>query len=453
MGDMLNRLSSQLIYTLWDLKDQSVRMEAWRVLEKTQWLPGKELRLRQWKKLGEILSNAYENCVFYRRSFDQLGVHPSAIQSLQDFRRIPILTKKDIQGHTDELISRQFVKDQLISSKTGGSTGKALRLYFDKQCEEMRNAAALRSDRWAGWELGMKKAAVWGNPPTFDTFKKRVRNGLHDRLIYLDTMEINESSLSAFVKRWRQYQPSALFGHSHSLYILARYLREKKIDDLEPRAIISTSMMLLPRERELIENVFACKVTDRYGCEEVGLIACECETHHGMHLNFDHVYVEFIKQDGFPAGPGEEGHIVVTDLVNRGMPLIRYKVEDVGVPADRECSCGRGLPLMEKVTGRVADFLVRRDGSLVAGISLVERTLTAIQGIDQLQILQEDLNTLILNLVRMEGYGAESEEALREEFHNVFGREIQMTVNYVSRIPQESSGKYRFSICKIRTND
>lgn len=448
----MTRLSGHLIYDLWDLKDRSVRMKTWRDLERTQWLPEDELKKRQWKKLSRMLSYAYENCPYYHGMFERRQAHPADIRTPENFLQLPILTKKDIQGHTDALISKLYVKEKLISSKTGGSTGVSLRLYFDKQCEESRNAAALRSDRWTGWEPGMKRAAVWGNPPVFPTIKQKVRNTLHDRTIYLDTMNISEQSMNAFVERWRRYHPRVIFGHSHSIFIFAKFIREKEISDLRPKGIISTSMMLMPREREVIEEVFQCPVTDRYGCEEVGLIACECERHQGMHLNIDHVYVEFLKDDGQQAGLGEEGRIVVTDLLNHGMPLIRYRVEDVGIPTDRACPCGRGLPIMEGVAGRVADFLVRRDGSLVAGVSLVERTLTAIPGIEQMQIVQEDLDHLVLNLVRGEGYEGASEKALREEFHSVFGPDIQITLNFVSRIAQERSGKFRFSICKIRNN-
>jgi len=226
-------------------------------------------------------------------------------------------------------------------------------------------------------------------------------------------------------------------------------LKQKGIDEIKPKGIISTSMMLLPQEREIIEKVFDCNVTNRYGCEEVGLIACECEKHDGMHLNIDHLYIEFIKEDGSPAKAGEEGAIVVTELINHGMPLIRYKIEDVGIPTDRKCSCGRGLPLMEKVAGRVADFLIRKDGSLVAGVSLVERTLTAIKGIEQMQIVQEALNNIVLNVVKGRDYNLESEKLLLNEFEDVFGKDVKIALKYIDKIPQERSGKYRFSICKV----
>ena len=131
------------------------------------------------------------------------------------------------------------------------------------------------------------------------------------------------------------------------------------------------------------------------------------------------------------------------------MPFIRYRIEDVGVPSDRTCSCGRGLPLMERVTGRVADYLKRRDGSLVAGVSLVERTLTAIPGIEQLQVVQPAVRRSCSTSCGLRTLLPATEQALLTEFRAVFGAGIDIRPQYVERIPQERSGKYRFSICRV----
>ena len=117
-------------------------------------------------------------------------------------------------------------------------------------------------------------------------------------------------------------------------------------------------MVLHDWERRTIEEVFQCPVTNRYGCEEVSLIACECQRHDGLHVNADGIYLEVLRPDGTPCPPGEPGMIVVTDLVNRAMPIIRYQVGDMGVLSDRQCPCGRGLPLLEKIEGRMADYVV-----------------------------------------------------------------------------------------------
>ena len=446
---MIKWFSKNIFYPLWDIKDGSHRLKALKELEKTQWLSLEKLRDTQWKKLINILVYAYDNCIYYKETFDKHGIHPLDIKTPQDFFQIPLLTKKQIQQSTDALISKMYIKNTLASAKTGGSTGKALTIYFDKNCVDMRIAAALRSDRWAGWELGMKKAAIWGNPPLADTLKKKIRKALLDRVIYLDTMKLNNESLAEFVLLFKKYQPSVIFGHAHSIFMFAKFVRDKKITDILPRGIISSSMMLIPHERTFIENTFNCKITNRYGCEEVGLIACECNLHDGMHLNIDHLYIEFLKSDGSPAKEGEDGNIVVTDLMNRGMPLIRYKIEDHGVPSDRTCKCGRSLPLMERIVGRTADFLITEEGALVAGISLIERTLTAINGIEQMQIIQDAINKFILNIVPQETYNEACETMLINEMKIIFGKNITININRLGSIPQEQSGKYRFAICNI----
>lgn len=445
---MLTWLSKHVFFPLWEVKDGAHRAQYLRELSSSQWLDAKTLRIRQWEKLSETLSYAYEQVHFYHERFARAGLN-RVPTDWEEFRRVPLLSKQDIRENGASLLSREFLQEDLVEAKTGGSTGVALKVYFDKRCQEMRNAAAMRSDGWAGWDIGMMVAAVWGNPPIADTLKKKLRSVLLDRTIYLDTMNINESSVRLFVDKWRRTKPQILFGHSHSIYILATFLKRLAINDVRPRGIISTSMMLLGSERRLIEDVFCCKVTNRYGCEEVSLIACECERHEGLHLNMDHVLVEFLREDGTPAVAGEEADIVVTDLVNRGMPLIRYRVGDKGVSSDRLCSCGRGLPLMERITGRQADFLKRPDGSMVAGVSLVERTLTAIPGIEQMQLVQDELNHICAKVVKDYQYSETSEQTLHNELQTVFGKDVAIEIKHVFALDQTRAGKYRFAICNV----
>jgi phenylacetate-CoA ligase len=445
---VLTALSRHVFFPLWELKDGAHRARYLRELSDSQWLDAATLRARQWLGVREAVAYAFANCPYYRRRYAASGFG-GVLRDWSDFRRLPTLSKLDVRANEMDLRSREFREEELVEARTGGSTGVALTLRFDRRCQEQRNAAAMRSDRWAGWDIGMKVAAVWGNPPVARTWKSRLRSLLLERTVYLDTMDLNESSVRAFVATWRREKPQILFGHSHSIYILATYLQRLGIEGLRPRGIVSTSMMLLDPERKLIEATFACPVTNRYGCEEVGLIACECERHDGLHLNADHVCVEFVRKDGSEAKPGEQAEIVVTDLVNRGMPLIRYRVGDLGVPSDRACACGRGLPLMERVTGRQADFLKRADGSLIAGVSLVERTLTAIAGIEQMQLVQDDLRRVRVRVVRDPRYTDASERALRAELEAVFGAGVTVALEYVAALDQTAAGKYRFAICNV----
>ena len=208
-------------------------------------------------------------------------------------------------------------------------------------------------------------------------------------------------------------------------------------------------MMLLEHERKVIKQAFNAEVTNRYGCEEVGLIACECEQHNGMHINTPHIVLECVDDNDNPVPFGTSGKLVITDLNNFAMPLIRYRIEDVGILTDRQCQCGRTLPLLEKLEGRVADFLKKLDGGLVGGVSLVERTLTKIPGLEQMQLIQEQLDKIIINRVKGQDFNQETDKELLKEMHIVFGDAVDININDIEEMPQEASGKYRFSICKV----
>jgi phenylacetate-CoA ligase len=446
---MLAQLSRHIMYPLWDLKDRSIKLKEWRKLESSQRLSADELRARQWHKLKVILSYAYEHSPFYRQRMRQVGLTPADIRTPEGFRLLPITTKQDIREAGDAFISDEYRKDDLVMAKTGGSTGVSLNLFFDKQCEERRNAAAMRSDRWAGWELGMYRGALWGNPPKDFSAKRWIRNVLLDRTFVLDTMEMTPASMDAFIAQANARRRVAIFGHAHSIFILAKYIAESRRYMVRPRGIIATSMMLLENERAVIEQVLQCAVTNRYGCEEVGLIASECEEHSGLHLNIDHLYVEVLRDDGAPAVAGESGKIILTDFSNRGMPLLRYRVEDVGTLANQPCGCGREQPLLASIAGRVADFLKKKDGAMVAGVSLVERTLTAIQGIEQMQLVQNRLDEIVINRVKASDHSAQTDTLLLAEIQRVFGGDTHVLINDVTEIPQQRNGKYRFSICNI----
>jgi phenylacetate-CoA ligase len=231
------------------------------------------------------------------------------------------------------------------------------------------------------------------------------------------------------------------------VYLFAEFVRRQGHGPIRPKGVITSAMILHDWQRRVIEEVFACKVTNRYGCEEVSLIACECERHEGLHVNSDGVFVELVR-DGRPVGPGEPGSVVVTDLTNRAMPMIRYQVGDVASWAGRACSCGRGLPLLERIEGREADYVTTAGGELVSGISLTENFAMLVPGIAQLQIVQEEVDHFTFRIVRGDEFGPESLARISDLVAERFGPETRYECEYVEAIPQEPSGNYRVGIAR-----
>jgi phenylacetate-CoA ligase len=280
---------------------------------------------------------------------------------------------------------------------------------------------------------------VWGNPEyRHFGLKGRLRNYFFDRAVYLDTLDLNDARIAEFARAIRRHRPGLIFGHAHSLYLVACALKKSGVLDVRPSGIISTAMILHDWQRAVIEEVFGRKVTNRYGCEEVSLIASECEEHNGLHVNADSLYTE-VQSDG---------KLLITDIVNRGMPLIRYQVGDVVVPSTRVCKCGRGLPMIERVEGRDADYVVTPAGRLISGISLTENFANLIPGTAQVQIVQESITQLRIRLV-VEDFGDLGRLKVAELVRDTFGDGVTHEVELVDAIPQEPSGKYRFCISKV----
>lgn len=467
---LLDYLNRCVAHPLAAAKNGSRHLDHWRHLKRMQFDPPDVIRGRQLERLKATLRHAFETVPYYGRVWKAAGVHPTDVRTLDDLKHFPVLTKADIRAHERELLSTRFDPATLLVKRTSGSTGVPLTIRIDEAGKQWKAACTLRSDEWSGYRLGQRVAKVWGNPEYRQFgWRGRLRNAVLDRAVYLDTLNLDDARIIAFAKTLRRKRPGLLFGHAHSLFLLADRMKKAGITDVRPNGIVSTAMPLHAWQRAVIEEVFGTTATNRYGCEEVSLIACECERHRGLHVNADSVYVEvekapnppspFPKREGgeeitpprFGEGPGEgsTGNLLVTDLSNAAMPLIRYRIGDVVTMSDRTCLCGRGLPLVESVEGRDADYVVTPSGRLISGISLTENFALHIPGAAQVQIVQESVHHLRVRLVPDGRFGAESERVIGRLVRETFGPTVRHDVETVDAIPQESSGKYRFCISNV----
>jgi phenylacetate-CoA ligase len=438
---MLDFLNRNIMHPLMAWRAGSKHLQYLRELRRSQFDPPEVIRTRQLAALQTQLRHAFATVPYYSVAWEAAGVHPDDVKSLDDLETFPILTKADIRRHERNLISSEFDVAKLRVKRTSGSTGVPLNIYIDEPAVQWKTACTLRSDEWSGWRLGQRVAKVWGNPEyRHFGLKGRLRNFFFDRAVYLDTLNLSDARIAEFAATIRHHRPGLIFGHAHSLYLLAVALKKSGISGVRPNGIISTAMLLHDWQRLVIEQVFNCPVTNRYGCEEVSLIASECEEHHGLHVNADSVLTEV---------DAVTGQLLVTDLTNRAMPLIRYRIGDVVVPSNRVCGCGRGLPLIERVEGREADYVLTPSGRLISGISLTENFALLIPGTAQIQIVQESLAELRIRMVPDEEFGAESYRKIADLVLETFGPGVRHEIELVEKIDQEPSGKYRFCISKI----
>jgi len=440
--DLLRHLVRHATRDLYERRDGYRTAGYRRELARSQYLEPGRLAELQLARLRRVVALAYEENAFHRERLDRIGFVPSDLRSLSDLRALPLLTKDDLRDGLG--FSRGFSAGNTVHKRTGGSTGVPVHVYMDFEATSIKRAAVERHNSWAGRRAGDRLAAVWGDTSGPFPFRERLRNALTERAFYLDTLRFQPAPIDAFIARLRALRPPVLMGHAHSVFRLAEHARERGVGDLRFRGIITTAMVLSPAERRTIEEVFSSPVFNRYGCEETSIIASECEAHQGMHVFAEGLYLELLEEPGTTARK-----LVITDLLNRAQPLLRYEIGDYARPAEGACPCGRTLPRLLEVMGRTADFLYTPDRVPVFGISILDTFVIHLPGFKQVQIVQDLYDHLLFRVVRDQRFSGESLERLRQNVRQIFGERMRYDVEYVERIEQTERGKFRFSICRI----
>jgi len=413
-------------------------------LKEIQWWSKEQLEALQLERLKALLKHAYQNVPYYHRKFTEAKLRPDDIRTLADLTKLPVLTKRDIRENRAELVARNLPSRQIINMETSGSTGEALRFLVTYESLNRGSAAAHLAYFWGGYEHGDKMVHLWYFPAD-----KSAMQGLSRKIslrlfpnFNIDVFDMSESKMDRFARQLARYKPKLIVSYTSALYLFARYLKYRGIYNVKSEAVVTEAHKLFPEQRELIEEVFGCKVFDLYGSREMSTIAGECHQHNGYHIFTPNVVLEFVK-DGQPVSPGETGEIIATNLHNYALPFIRYKSEDLGVLSDRKCQCGRGLPLMQDMTGRINDMLIGSDGKYISGhifFAIIRNKWWA----RQFQVNQDKDRNITLKIVA-EPHPAESElESIKQNIQQKFGDEIKIDVALVSSIKSTRTGKFRF---------
>ncbi len=385
---------------------------------------------------------------FYRERIEAAGLQ-GGIQSLDDLKRLPVTTKRDIQNAGSAMWSEGFPEEKRVRNQTGGSTGSPLQFYVDAERFDSRMASTWRHNRWAGFEPGDWCAQLWGarlDQIASEGLWDFCRNRLVYRTLQLNTSSVSEEDFAAYVDKVRRFRPTAMIAYAQAAVAFCRYLKANQISDIRFESIITTAEVLLPEHRQLIEQATGGTVFNRYGCREVSVIASECQFHTGLHVNAEALYVEIVPADGDANG---SGRILITDLLNRSMPLIRYEIGDVGRWAEEQaCPCGRGLPLLAEINGRTTDFLVLKDGRRISGPALT-LVVADMSDVAQVQFQQSQVEQVCLKVVPGNGFGPKTVVELRRRLELYLRGSAELVIETVDNIPSESSGKYRFVISSV----
>ena len=405
-------------------------------------------RLQQ-EKLRLLLRHAYANTAFYRQRVDEAGLDPATLHRMENFRRLPLLGKKEINANREAMVSRTADRKKLKLGTTSGSTGESLKYYGDFNCGICRQAATVRGNAWAGIRVGDKAAALWGAPMDLSkgaTLRGRLYSLVVNKIL-LSSYLLNQETMHRYARRLRAFKPRLILSYPGPLVVFAEYLLAENIRLPSVKAVITSAETLFPWQRKIVEAAFACKVYNRYGSREFGNMAHECEKGEGLHIFTDRVVLEVLTKDFEPAAPEETGEIVVTDLHHYTMPLIRYRIGDMAAYATKPCSCGRPFPLLSAIEGRTLDVVTTESGSRIGG-TFWTLLLRSRKGIAAFQVVQEDLGGVTVHYMPEPGVEipfAHFEKAIKEKC----GPGFSVAFKEVAEIPKTESGKTRFVVSKL----
>jgi phenylacetate-CoA ligase len=426
---------------------ETAQLRYQREFERTQFLPAEELRQLQWRRLRALLTHAHDQCPFYRERLERAGLDPGDLRGPEDLRALPPLEKRDLQQQGERMVARDWPRDDLIRNQTGGSTGTPVTFYLSRDRKCSRAAATLRHNRWAGWEVGDRAAVIWGAPRDRPAggWRSRLRGLLLADPLWLDTAALSEETLAAFHAALWRTRPRVIQAYARAAVLFARYLEASGLRVPAPHSLVTSAEVLEDDERALLERAFGCPVFNRYGCREVSVVASECPAQAGLHVMAEGLYLE-IETPAGPAAPGQMGSVLVTDLLNGAMPLIRYRIGDLAAWAPGECPCGRSLPRLERVAGRVTDFLVGGDGRLVSGVYLATYVVAQRPSLGQVQIHQDRPGALVYRLKPGPAFDPEADRRYLEDATRAhLGPRAEAAVEVVAELPAAPSGKFLFS--------
>lgn len=420
-------------------------------LERSQWLERAALERLQLDKLRALLEVAARHCPWHAERIRNAGldVERGPALTLDDLRRLPIMTKADARAH-GERMRWQGVPGGAFRYNTGGSSGEPLIFHFGRARQASDAAGRMRARRWWGVEPGDPEVYLWGAPTELNATGriKTLRDRLLNQLV-LNAFEMSPANMDAYLDAVQAFRPRCVYGYASSLALLAARARERGLKLRLPglRVVCTTGEPLYPYQRALISEVFGVPAANEFGSRDIGFTAHE--TPQGqMLLMSESILLEVLDAEGRPVAAGEVGEAVMTGLCSQAQPFIRYRTGDLVRVSSEACREGRGLHVLGEVSGRSTDFVVRPDGTIMHALAVIY-VLRALDGVARFKLIQHGLREVEVLIVPTEQWNEGVRSRLLGGLAARLGADVHVEVRLVDSITAEASGKYRYVVSHV----
>lgn len=394
-----------------------------------------ELRAYQEHHLRRIVHVAARFSPYYRDFFRSARLDPRDIRTIDDLAQLPLLTKEELAEDPDRF--RVYPAKAMWSSLTSGTSGRSLRVYRTPGSSVFELSVLERQWGWFGLPRSARRIILRGSDFAADGPPVKSVPGGHQLLI--SSYRLGEGDFDLIASEMRTFDADAVEGWPSSIAILATMFRDRG-ETLPVKAVITSSEVMNPGQRQLMRDVFTGPIVDHYGQTERVAMAGNCERG-GYHIFDDYGIVELLPVDGAP----DRGEIVGTSLHNWGFPLLRYRTGDEVGPARSEpCVCGRGFARLGDIDGRSEDTFVTAEGLPLPMPSSVVDDLT---GLREAQIAQLAPGRFEVRVVPGHGFDADAfDTQVRRNIDRLFGSGHEVSVRTVTEVPRPASGKLKAAV-------
>lgn len=429
--------------------------ETYELLNRSQWWSKEEFEVYQMDQIKKIVRHAYETVPYYNRLLNEYGIRVCEIQSFDDIKKIPYLTKEIIQNNLHDLISSKYKKSSLRYVTTGGSTGTPMGFYQFRDYEDARESAFIRFlyDR-LGYRDGEKTLVLRGNTVKSINTHKNVffEMDYSKNELVASSFHLTEKNLKYYMAVIQKFKPVCIKAYPSSLYILADYMKNKKIDNFHfVKYIILASENIYTSQNHLFQEVFNnARIFSFYGHSEHTCIAGACEASAYYHIQSEYGYTELINNINKDVENEDEiGEIVATGFNNYAVPFIRYKTADLAVNSNESCVCGRNYKLIKRIEGRKQDFFIDKNYELTSFIYHDVGMWSVKEKISAYQYIQNEPGRVRLNIQTKEEFSPFEVNRVAKEFKQYYPN-IEIEISFVPYIERTKSGKFKYIIQNIQ---
>ena len=418
-------------------------------LERTQWWPAERLIANQFHQLRALVGFAAANVPWYRNHLRKAQIVSISGLSPASFRRWPILERADVRAAGDQLLARNLPREHgdVVRNATTGSTGQPVRVANSEAGVLYQTVHALRSNLWYGLDLAARYGAIRAGAPEaeFEDW------GLATRLAF-QTGPMSTFGISNDIAQQLQWlcdtKPAYLLSLGNNLRSLIIESRRSRVRPEGLRALLSYADRLPDDLRLLAREEWGVPVFDTYSAAEFGPLALQCPDHEHLHVQSENLLLEILREDGTPCDAGETGRVVVTDLHNFAMPLIRYDIGDYAETGS-PCPCGRGLPVIRRIAGRASNVCVdptgRRFWPLLSPKFWLDTPIL------QRQLIQHSAHRIEVRYVADAALTADEKSAVAAGLSKTLRYEFEFEFTKVEAFERSPGGKFQEFVSAIGT--